>query len=159
MPVGATPVVVAVKVTLAPAVDRIRRARKVGGRGGLVDHLRQRAAGRCGVGCVAAIRCDDAARADGKARGGTGWRCAIAAAGQGHGACSAAMDNPPSLKLTLPVGATPVVVAVNVTLAPAVDGLSELASTVVLGIRNCYVVANSLRVAASRASDGEADGE
>jgi hypothetical protein len=36
------------------------------------------------------------------------------------------------VKSTLPVGATPVTVAVNVTLAPAVDGLSELASAVVL---------------------------
>ena len=38
-----------------------------------------------------------------------------------------AIDVPPSLKLTLPVGATPVTVAVNVTLAPTVDGLPELA--------------------------------
>ena len=40
------------------------------------------------------------------------------------------IDVPPSLKFTLPVGALPVTVAVNVTLAPAVDGLSELASVV-----------------------------
>ena len=38
----------------------------------------------------------------------------------------------PSLKLTLPVGAKPVTVAVNVTFAPNVDGLSELATPVVL---------------------------
>jgi hypothetical protein len=37
------------------------------------------------------------------------------------------------VKLTLPVGATPVTVAVNVTLAPAVDGLSELVRVVVVG--------------------------
>ena len=42
------------------------------------------------------------------------------------------MDVPLSLKFTLPVGAVPVTVAVNVTLAPDVDGLSELASAVVL---------------------------
>ena len=36
----------------------------------------------------------------------------------------------PSLKLTLPVGAEPVTVAVNVTFAPNVDGLSELATAV-----------------------------
>ena len=44
------------------------------------------------------------------------------------------MEVPPSLKFTLPVGAVPVTVAVNVTLAPAVDGLSELASVVVVGL-------------------------
>ena len=38
----------------------------------------------------------------------------------------------PSLKLTLPVGATPLTVAVNVTFTPTVDGLSELATPVVL---------------------------
>jgi hypothetical protein len=42
------------------------------------------------------------------------------------------IDVPPSLKFTLPVGAAPVTVAVNVTLAPTVDGLSELVSVVVL---------------------------
>ena len=43
------------------------------------------------------------------------------------------MDIPPSVKLTLPVGAAPVTDAVNVTLAPNADGLGELASAVVLG--------------------------
>ena len=38
----------------------------------------------------------------------------------------------PSRKFTLPVGALPFTVAVRVTLAPAVDGLRELASVVVL---------------------------
>ena len=42
------------------------------------------------------------------------------------------IDVPPSLKFTLPVGAVPLTVAVNVTLAPDVDGLSELATAVVL---------------------------
>ena len=37
-----------------------------------------------------------------------------------------AIDAVPSLKLTLPVGAKPVTDAVNVTLAPTVDGLPEL---------------------------------
>ena len=36
------------------------------------------------------------------------------------------IEAPPSLKLTLPVGAKPVTDAVNVTLAPTVDGLPEL---------------------------------
>ena len=39
---------------------------------------------------------------------------------------------PPSVKLTLPVGALPVTVAVKVTLAPTVDGLSELDTVVVV---------------------------
>ena len=42
---------------------------------------------------------------------------------------------PPSVKLTLPVGALPVTVAVKVTPAPSVDGLSELESVVVVGGR------------------------
>ena len=42
------------------------------------------------------------------------------------------IDTPPSVKLTVPVGAVAVTVAVNVTLAPEVDGLSELANVVVL---------------------------
>ena len=40
----------------------------------------------------------------------------------------------PSLKLTLPVGLLPVTVAVKVTLVPAVDGLFELESEVVVGV-------------------------
>ena len=38
----------------------------------------------------------------------------------------------PSLKLTLPVGLLPAMVAVNVTLVPTVDGFFELASAVVV---------------------------
>ena len=45
-----------------------------------------------------------------------------------------AIDAPPSVKLTLPVGARPVTVAVNVTPEPGFDGLSELASVVVVGV-------------------------
>ncbi len=44
-----------------------------------------------------------------------------------------AIDTPPLVKLTLPVGAMPVTDAVNVTLAPATDGFAELASVVVVG--------------------------
>jgi hypothetical protein len=44
------------------------------------------------------------------------------------------IDVPPSLKFTVPVEALPVTVAVNVTLAPDVDGLSELASVVVVEV-------------------------
>ena len=43
------------------------------------------------------------------------------------------IELPPSLKLTLPVGLLPATVAVKVTLVPTVDGLSELASVVVVG--------------------------
>ena len=44
-------------------------------------------------------------------------------------AAQPASDDAPSLKLTLPVGARPVTEAVNVTLAPNVDGVPELART------------------------------
>ena len=44
---------------------------------------------------------------------------------------------PPSLKLTFPVGATPVTVAVNTTLVPALAGFAELPSTVVVGDCDC----------------------
>src|SRR5258708_28867564 len=43
-----------------------------------------------------------------------------------------AIEMPPSVKLTLPVGEAPVTVAVNVTLAPETDGFEELASVVVV---------------------------
>ncbi len=43
-----------------------------------------------------------------------------------------AIEAPPSLKLTLPVGATPVTVAVKLTLVPNVDGFFELTTLVVL---------------------------
>jgi len=43
-----------------------------------------------------------------------------------------AIETPPSLKLTLPVGLKPVTEAVKVTFAPATDGLAELDSAVVL---------------------------
>ena len=45
------------------------------------------------------------------------------------------IETPLFVKLTVPVGALPVIVAVNVTLAPNVDGLSELASAVLLATR------------------------
>ena len=40
---------------------------------------------------------------------------------------------PPSVKLTLPVGFVPVTVAMKITLVPAVAGLPELVSVVVVG--------------------------
>ena len=42
------------------------------------------------------------------------------------------MPAPSLVNATLPVGPVPTIVAVNVTLAPEVDGFSELASAVVL---------------------------
>jgi hypothetical protein len=46
------------------------------------------------------------------------------------------IDTPPSLKSTVPVGdEPPVIVAVNVTVWPTFDGLSELASVVVVAGR------------------------
>ena len=44
------------------------------------------------------------------------------------------IDVTPSLKLTLPVGATPVTDAVNVTLAPNADGFAELVIVVVVAL-------------------------
>ena len=46
-----------------------------------------------------------------------------------------AMAFPLSVKPTVPVGEAPVIVAVNVTLAPNVDGVSELVTAVVVGLR------------------------
>src|SRR4029079_10203490 len=45
-------------------------------------------------------------------------------------AAQPAIDVAPSLKLTVPVGAEPVTVAVNVTLAPTIDGVSDVATVV-----------------------------
>ena len=42
------------------------------------------------------------------------------------------IDVPPSLKLTVPVGALPLTVPVNVTLVPTVEGVSDVAMLVVL---------------------------
>src|SRR2546429_247949 len=47
-------------------------------------------------------------------------------------AAQPAMELPPSVKLTLPVGLKPVTEAVNVTLVPAAEGLAELDSVVVV---------------------------
>ena len=44
-----------------------------------------------------------------------------------------AIDVPPSLKFTLPVGAMPVTDAVKMTLEPTVDGLAELTTEIVVG--------------------------
>jgi hypothetical protein len=46
-----------------------------------------------------------------------------------------AIELPPSVKLTVPVGLLPVTVAVNATLVPTVAGLAELTSVVVVGCR------------------------
>ena len=45
-------------------------------------------------------------------------------------AAQPAIDVAPSLKLTVPVGAVPVTVAVNVTLVPGFDGVNEVATVV-----------------------------
>ena len=47
-------------------------------------------------------------------------------------AAQPAIDVPPSVKLTVPVGDAPVTVAVKVTLAPGADGFSELTCVVVV---------------------------
>ena len=48
------------------------------------------------------------------------------------GALQSAIVNPPSRNCTVPVGLSPVTVAVRVTLLPAVEGLAELSSDVVV---------------------------
>src|SRR2546421_11560714 len=53
-------------------------------------------------------------------------------------AAQPAIELPPSVKLTVPVGLLPVTVAVKVTLALTVAGLSELASVVVVGCRRAH---------------------
>ena len=45
-----------------------------------------------------------------------------------------AIPVPFAVNATLPVGALPVTVAVNVTVAPTVDGLTELASVVLVAV-------------------------
>jgi len=42
------------------------------------------------------------------------------------------IDEPPSMKLTLPVGALPLTVAVKVTMEPCIDGVCDVATPVVL---------------------------
>ena len=48
-------------------------------------------------------------------------------------AAQPAIELAPSMKLTVPVGTLPLTVAVNVTVWPTLDGLSELATVVVVG--------------------------
>src|ERR1700682_1283831 len=48
-------------------------------------------------------------------------------------AAQPAIDTPPSLKVTVPVGFAPVTVTVKVTLVLNVDGFNELARVVVVG--------------------------
>lgn len=43
-----------------------------------------------------------------------------------------AIEAPPSVKLTVPVGEVPVTLAVNATIAPTADGLAELVRLVVV---------------------------
>src|ERR1700719_4539896 len=50
-----------------------------------------------------------------------------------------AIDVPPSVKLTVPIGAVPFTVAVKVTLTRRVEGLSELTSAVVVGGSKLHV--------------------
>src|SRR5208282_6806655 len=60
---------------------------------------------------------------------------------------------PSAVKPTLPVGALPVTVAVNVTLPPTVDGLAELVSVVVVAVRLLDVsVTASMKVVLSPAA-------
>src|SRR5208283_3319073 len=61
--------------------------------------------------------------------------CALRVLPEPTSATPAQSEVSPSVKLTLPVGLLPVTLAVNVTFAPTVEGLTELASAVVVGGR------------------------
>jgi hypothetical protein len=63
-----------------------------------------------------------------------------------------AIDVSPSRKFTVPVCALPVTVAVNVTLSPALAGLSELDSVVLVAAPLTVCVSTALVEAASFAS-------
>src|SRR5437660_11549420 len=64
-----------------------------------------------------------------------------------------AIDVAPSLKLTVPVGFTPLTVAVKLTLAPTLEGFAELVSVFVLGTRLLEVSATlSMKVVLSLGS-------
>ena len=54
------------------------------------------------------------------------------------------MEVPPSVKFTVPVGALPLTVAVNATLAPTTDGLAELESVVLVATPFTVCVSTAL---------------
>jgi len=132
VPVGAVPVTVAVKVTLTPALD------------GLAELVRPVVEAALFTTCESAALVDAALPAS-PAYAAT-MLCVVALNADvlqvavrvlpippRATAPHPEMVAPPSVKFTAPVGALPVTDAVNVTLAPKVDGLSELATLVVVG--------------------------
>jgi hypothetical protein len=60
------------------------------------------------------------------------------------GAMQPPMTAPRSVNCTVPVGLSPVTVAVRVTLLPAVEGLAELASIVVVAVAAASIVCPSM---------------
>jgi hypothetical protein len=134
LPVGLLPATVAVKVTLAPAVDGLSELASV-----VV----------VGAGLTELTTCDSAALVDAALPASPPYAavmlCVAAVRALVLHAAVLLLPLParttaeqplielaPSLKLTLPVGANPPTVAVNVTLAPTADGFDELAIVAVL---------------------------
>ena len=136
LPVGLVPVTVAVNVTASPTTDGLSELPTV-----VV----------VGAGPLAALTpCDSAALVDARLPASPPYTavmlcvpCVSALVEQVAvrllpAPVTAAVEQPaietaPSRKFTVPVGLVPLTVAVNVTEAPTVDGLSELPSAVVVG--------------------------
>lgn len=134
LPVGLLPATVAVKVTLVPAVDGFFELASV-----VV----------VGAGPAEVTTCDNVVLFDAVLPASPAYEATMLCAATLSvpivhiavrllplparvAALQPAIELPPSLKLTLPVGAMPATVAVKVTLAPNVDGFFELVIVVVL---------------------------
>ncbi len=133
LPVGLLPMTVAVKVTwfrLSTDSSNSQRCRRRC-RSRRIDDLRQTRAARSEVARIAAVGRGDGVRA---AVSVPVVHAAVLLLPLPASATALqpAIEAPPSLKLTLPVGAVPVTVAVNVMLVPNVDGFFELTTPVVL---------------------------
>src|SRR6266702_2875020 len=115
VPVGLKPVTEAVKVTLAPALDGLAELDTVVVLAALFTV------------CVSVLLVEVLLLASPAYTALMLWVPAASTA-----ALQPLIGLAPSLKLTLPVGALPLTVAVKVTLLPAVEGVSEVAMPVVL---------------------------
>jgi len=131
VPEGLLPVTVAVKVTLAPTID------------GLSELATVVALGTLFTVCISAVLVEPLLLASPPYDAVMLWlptarppvvQAAVRESPEPLNATAEhpAIDVPPSRKLTLPVGAVPLIVAVSVTLAPKTDGLAELDSVVLL---------------------------
>src|SRR5208282_460184 len=131
VPVGALPVTVAVKVTLAPTVDGLSELASVVAVASLLttcdsETLVEPLLAESPL-YVAVMLCVPTARA-------VVAHCAVRVLPEPDSATALhpPIDVDPSWKFTVPVGAVPLTVAVNVTLAPKVEGVNEVATAVVV---------------------------